>query len=205
MDLSAEEPASIYISIDGTLAGSIELNDVPRPDAAEGISSLRKLNIGRIVMLTGDNAASAEKAAQMCGISEFHAGLLPGGKVELMETIRKESGTTVFVGDGINDAPVLAAADCGVAMGLGTDAAIEASDVVLTVDKPSKLASSIQIARRSMKVIQFNIIFALGVKAIVLVLAAMGYSPMWLAVFADVGVCILSVINATRILAFRSK
>lgn len=203
LDLSGAEPASIYIAADGKLQGSIELSDIPRPDAAEGIEELRKLNIGRIVMLTGDNPESAAAAAKKCGITEFHAGLLPGDKVSLLEKIRQESGSTVFVGDGINDAPVLAASDCGVAMGLGTDAAIEASDVVLTLDKPSKLAPAIRLARRAMGVIQFNIIFALGVKALVLVLAALGYSPMWLAVFADVGVCILSVINATRILAFR--
>jgi len=122
-----------------------------------------------------------------------------------MEQIRKESGKTVFVGDGINDAPVLAASDCGVAMGLGTDAAIEASDVVLTVDKPSKLADAIGLSRRAMRVIYANIVFALGVKAIVLALAALGFAPMWLAVFADVGVSILAVMNATRILSFRVK
>jgi len=120
-----------------------------------------------------------------------------------MESIRRETGKTIFVGDGINDAPVLAASDCGVAMGLGTDAAIEASDVVLTLDKPSKLAPAIRIARRAMGVIRFNIAFALTCKALVLVLAALGYSSMWMAVFADMGVCIISVINATRILKFR--
>ncbi len=154
-------------------------------------------------MLTGDNEKSAQEVAENCGITEFHSGLLPEQKVELMEEIRKESGKTVFVGDGINDAPVLAASDCGVAMGLGTDAAIEACDVVLTLDKPSKLAPSIKFAKRAMKVIRFNIIFALTVKAVVLVLAAMGLAPMWLAVFADVGVCIIAVINSTRILKFK--
>jgi len=205
LDLSNTEPASIYIAVDGKLAGSIELNDIPRLDSAEGIKNLRNLKINRIVMLTGDNKISAAAAAEKCGISEFHAGLLPGDKVSLLEKIRRESGTTVFVGDGINDAPVLAASDCGVAMGLGTDAAIEASDVVLTVDKPSKLAPAIQLARRAMGVIRFNIVFALGVKALVLILAAFGHSPIWLAVFADVGVCMLSVINATRVLTFRTE
>ena len=205
LDLSAMEPASIYISIDGKLEGSIELSDIPRPDAAEGIKKLKELNINRIVMLTGDNQKSAQAAAEKCGITEFHAGLLPGDKVSILEKIRVESGTTVFVGDGINDAPVLAASDCGVAMGLGAEAAIEASDIVLTLDKPSKLAPAVGLARRAMGVIRFNIAFALGVKALVLVLAALGYAPMWMAVFADVGVCILSVINATRILAFRAE
>jgi Zn2+/Cd2+-exporting ATPase len=204
IDLSGVEPASIYISVDGKLEGSIELSDIPRPDAAEGIKNLIRLNIDRIVMLTGDNPKSAKEAAERCGITEFHAGLLPGEKVSILEKIQAESGTTVFVGDGINDAPVLAASDCGVAMGLGTEAAIEASDIVLTLDKPSKLAPAIRFARRAMGVIRFNIAFALGVKALVLILAALGYAPMWLAVFADVGVCILSVINATRILAFHA-
>ncbi len=205
VNLSGEKPASIYIAVDGTLQGSIELSDIPRPDAPEGIQKLRSQNIKRIVMLTGDNEESAAAAAEKCGITEFHAGLLPGDKVSILEKIRHESGSTVFVGDGINDAPVLAASDCGVAMGLGTDAAIEASDVVLTLDKPSKLAPAIRLARRAMGVIRFNIGFALVVKALVLVMAALGYSPMWLAVFADVGVCILSVINATRILTFHNK
>ena len=200
IDLNNAETASVYISVDGKLEGSLELNDTLKEDANEGIKALKNININRIVMLTGDNEKSAQEVAENCGITEFHSGLLPEQKVELMEEIRKESGKTVFVGDGINDAPVLAASDCGVAMGLGTDAAIEACDVVLTLDKPSKLAPSIKFAKRAMKVIRFNIIFALTVKAVVLVLAAMGLAPMWLAVFADVGVCIIAVINSTRIL-----
>jgi Cd2+/Zn2+-exporting ATPase len=203
IDLNSAETASVYISVDGKLEGSLELNDTLKEDANEGIKALKNININRIVMLTGDNEKSAQEVAENCGITEFHSGLLPEQKVELMEEIRKESGKTVFVGDGINDAPVLAASDCGVAMGLGTDAAIEACDVVLTLDKPSKLAPSIKFAKRAMKVIRFNIIFALTVKAVVLVLAAMGLAPMWLAVFADVGVCIIAVINSTRILKFK--
>lgn len=198
-------PASIYIAADGKLEGYIELADTVKADAAACVVALKKLEISRIVMLTGDNESAAAAAASQCGITEYHAGLLPEDKVSLMEKIRGESGKTVFVGDGINDAPVLAAADCGVAMGLGTDAAIEASDVVLTVDKPSKLADAIGLSRRAMRVIFANIVFALGVKAIVLVLAALGFAPMWLAVFADVGVSILAVMNATRILRFCVK
>ncbi|MGX8700241.1 heavy metal translocating P-type ATPase [Caproiciproducens sp.] len=196
-------PASIFIAVDGVVEGSAELSDTVKPDSAEGIGLLKKIGLKRIVMLTGDNESSAAAAAGDCGITEYHAGLLPENKVSIMESIRTETGKTIFVGDGINDAPVLAASDCGVAMGLGTDAAIEASDVVLTLDKPSKLAPAIRIARRAMGVIRFNIAFALACKALVLVLAALGYSSMWMAVFADVGVCILSVINATRILKFR--
>lgn len=203
--LDGAEPASIYLSVDGKLAGSIMLADNPRADAADAVRALKQLGIGRVVMLTGDHESSAARAAEQCGITEYHAGLLPGEKVDLMERIRRESGTVVFVGDGINDAPVLAASDCGVAMGLGTDAAIEASDMVLTLDKPSKLAPAIRLARRAMRVIRHNIVFALVVKALVLVLAALGYSPMWLAVFADVGVCILSVMNSSRVLTFREN
>ncbi len=205
IDLSGSEPASIFIAIDGKLEGSVELSDIPRPDASDGIANLKQLGINRIVMLTGDHQQSAQSAASECGIDEFHAGLLPGDKVSILQEIRGTSGTTVFVGDGINDAPVLAASDCGVAMGLGTEAAIEASDIVLTVDRPSKLAPAIRLARRAMGIIRFNIVFALAVKAVVLVLSALGYTPMWLAVFADVGVCILSVINSSRILALRGE
>ena len=197
--------ASIFIAVDGKLEGMLQLADTVKSDSAEAVRRLKELGVKRVVMLTGDNEQSAAKAAEQCGITEFHAGLLPENKVSLMEQIRTESGRTIFVGDGINDAPVLAASDCGVAMGLGTDAAIEASDVVLTVDRPSKLADAVSLSARSMRVIRFNIAFALLVKAAVLVLAATGYAPMWLAVFADVGVSILSVINATRILRFKLK
>lgn len=197
--------ASIFIAVDGKLEGMLQLADTVKPDSTEAVRRLKELGVKRVVMLTGDNEQSAAKAAEQCGITEYHAGLLPENKVSLMEQIRKESGRTIFVGDGINDAPVLAASDCGVAMGLGTDAAIEASDVVLTVDRPSKLADAVFLSARSMRVIRFNIAFALIVKAAVLVLAATGFAPMWLAVFADVGVSILSVINATRILRFQLK
>ncbi len=196
--------ASIFVTVDGVLAGCIDLADTLKPDAAEGVRRLKKLHVGRVVMLTGDNEKAAADAAAKAGVDEYHAGLLPEDKVRLMESIRAESGRTIFVGDGINDAPVLAASDCGVAMGLGTDAAIEASDVVLTADKPSKLADAVSLARRSMRVVRFNIVFALAVKAAVLGLAAAGRAPMWLAVFADVGVSILSVANATRVLRFRA-
>lgn len=199
------QKASIFIAVNGVVEGLISLSDTVKTDAAACVSRLRGLGVKRIVMLTGDNEQAALNAANQCGITEFHAGLLPENKVSLMEQIRSESGKTIFVGDGINDAPVLAASDCGVAMGLGTDAAIEASDVVLTADKPSKLADAVSLSARSMRVIRFNIAFALLVKAAVLILAAIGFAPMWLAVFADVGVSILSVLNATRILRFRIK
>ena len=198
-------PASIYIAVNGKLEGSVELEDTPKEDSAEGIQKLKELGVSRIVMLTGDNEKAAASAAEKCGVPEYHASLLPGDKVDLMEKIRRESGTTLFVGDGINDAPVLAASDCGIAMGLGTDAAIEASDTVLMADKISKLGDAISLARRAMKVIRFNIWGSLVVKALVLILAAFGYAPMALAVFADVGVTMIAVANASRILRFRPR
>lgn len=201
MDQAPE--ASLYAAADGRLLGGIVLSDTPRPDAASGVARLKELGVARVVMLTGDNPKAAKRMAEQCGVDEYRAGLLPEGKVSALEQIRQETGRTVFVGDGINDAPVLAAADCGVAMGLGTDAAIEASDVVLTAGKPSRLAAAVSLSRRAMRVIRFNIVFALLVKAIVLVLAAFGQTPMWLAVFADVGVALLAVLNSMRVLRFR--
>lgn len=191
---------SVYLAKNGVIIGAIEIADTLREDTVETIRNLKKLGIQRLVMLTGDAQATAEKMAQKCELSEFHAGLMPEDKVDIMQKIRAQSGRTAFVGDGINDAPVLAAADCGVAMGLGTDAAIESADVVLTTDNPAKLPAAIRLFRRTMSIIHFNIVFALVIKAAVLILAAVGIAPMWLAVFADVGVSVLSVINATRIL-----
>lgn len=204
IDPSALPEASVYIAVNGTAVGTIVIADTARADAPKGIKKLKALGVGRIAMLTGDARPAAEKIAQECGVTEVHAGLLPGDKVDIMEKIRSESGITVFVGDGINDAPVLAAADCGVAMGLGSDAAIEAADIVLTADKPSRLADAIGLFRRIMRVIRFNIWFALIIKAAVLVLAAVGYAPMWAAVFADTGVALLSVLNAARMIRFKA-
>ena len=151
-------------------------------------------------MLTGDSPSAAAPVAESCGLDGYYAGLLPEQKVERMLELKKEASPILFVGDGINDAPVLAAADAGVAMGLGTDAAIEAADVVLSSDSLSSLATGIQVSRRAMGIARFNIVFALTVKAAVLILAAAGRAPMAAAVFADVGVSVLSVLNATRIL-----
>ena len=194
----------IHVATDGEYAGHIVINDQIKGDSQEAISELKKLGVKRTVMLTGDRREVAEHVAQTLGLSEYHAELLPADKVkyfEERETRNEERGTVAFVGDGINDAPVLARADVGIAMGgLGSDAAIEAADVVLMDDCPSKIATAIRIARRTLGIARQNVVFAIGVKVAVLVLAAVGLATMWMAVFADVGVTVLAVLNAMRAL-----
>ena len=200
IDISGMEGCSIYLAADGRLAGGFAVADTLRPDAKEALSALRELGVEQLVMLTGDSPSAAAPVADACGLDGYFAGLLPEQKVERMLELKEKHSPILFVGDGINDAPVLAAADAGVAMGLGTDAAIEAADVVLSANSLAGLADGIRVSRRAMGVARFNIVFALTVKAAVLVLAAVGYAPMAAAVFADVGVSVLSVLNATRIL-----
>lgn len=178
--------------------------DTLRPDAKESLRQLKMLGVQKTVILTGDNARTAEKIRQESGADQVWAELLPADKVSHLEQI-KQSGATVFVGDGMNDAPVLAMADVGVAMGLGTDAAIEAADVVLVSDKLSDLPQAIKLAKRTLSIAKFNIVFALFIKAVVLILGACGLAAMWMAVFADVGVSILAVLNATRILGSKKS
>ncbi len=194
----------IHVSIDGEYAGHIVINDKVKEDSAEAISSLQQLGVRNTVMLTGDRQEVAAHVAQQLGLSEYHAELLPADKVahvEYMLSKKAEGEQLAFIGDGINDAPVLARADVGIAMGgLGSDAAIEAADVVLMDDKPSKIALAISIARRTLKIAHENVWFAIGVKVAVLVLAAFGLATMWMAVFADVGVTVLAVLNAMRAL-----
>lgn len=197
--------ANIYLSINAIVAGYIILSDTPRVDAKDTLSKLKALGVKKTVMLTGDNQNTAEKIKNLCGVDEIHAELLPADKVAHLEQIKATGGTTLFVGDGINDAPVLAMADAGIAMGLGTDAAIEASDVVLISDNLSSLPKAIAISKRTMAIAKFNIIFALSVKAIVLAMGAFGYATMWMAIVADVGVSVLSVMNATRILTSKNQ
>ena len=188
----------IHVAIDSVYAGHIVINDQVKPDSAEAIAALRELGVERTVMLTGDRREVAENVANTLGLTEYHAELLPADKVAQVEQL---GGNFVFVGDGINDAPVLARADVGIAMGgLGSDAAIEAADVVLMDDKPSKIALAIRIARRTISIARQNVAFAIGVKLAVLVLAALGMATMWMAVFADVGVTVLAVLNAMRAL-----
>ena len=178
----------IHVAIDGEYAGHILINDVVKEDSEEAIAALKALGVQKTVMLTGDREDVAQRVAH-----QF--------KVQLMENLISDAHTTAFVGDGINDAPVLARADVGIAMGgLGSDAAIEAADVVLMDDHPSKIATAIRIARRTLTIARQNIAFAIGVKVAVLLLAVVGLATMWLAVFADVGVTVLAVLNAMRAL-----
>ena len=188
----------IHVAIDGVYAGHIVINDQVKPDSAEAIAALRELGVERTVMLTGDRREVAENVANALGLTEYHAELLPADKVAQVEAL---GGDLAFVGDGINDAPVLARADVGIAMGgLGSDAAIEAADVVLMDDKPSKIALAIRIARRTIAIARQNVAFAIGIKLAVLLLAALGMATMWMAVFADVGVTVIAVLNAMRAL-----
>ena len=190
----------IHVAIDGTYAGHIVINDKVKDDSAEAIAQLRQMGIDRMVMLTGDQKGVAEEVARQLNIAEYHAELLPTDKLEILSSLLSPR-ITAFVGDGINDAPVLARADVGIAMGaLGSDAAIEAADVVLMDDKPTKIALAIGIARRTLRIARQNVAFAIGVKVAVLLLAAFGLATMWMAVFADVGVTVLAVLNAMRAL-----
>lgn len=198
----------IHVAVDGTYVGHIVISDKIKDDSQAAIAALKALGVQRTVMLTGDRAAVGESVANTLGLDEFHAELLPADKVVHMERLiqTKPRGTTLaFVGDGINDAPVLARADVGIAMGgLGADAAIEAADVVLMDDKPSKIATAIRIARHTVAIARQNVGFAIGVKLLVLALAGVGLATMWMAVFADVGVTVLAVLNAMRTLSAKS-
>ena len=197
----------IHIAIDGIYAGHIIINDKIKEDSKEAISQLKALGVGKTVMLTGDRKEVGEHVSQQLHIDEYHTELLPTDKVSHMERLinEKPAGSTLaFVGDGINDAPVLKRADVGIAMGaFGSDAAIEAADVVLMDDKPSKVATAISIARRTISIAHQNVWFAIGVKVAILLLATVGLGTMWMAVFADVGVTVLAVLNAMRALKVR--
>lgn len=194
----------VHVAVDGEYTGHIVINDRIKEDSAEAVSQLKQLGVRRIVMLTGDHKEVGDSVAKKLGIDECHTELLPADKVSHVERLlnEKPAGTTLtFVGDGINDAPVLARADVGIAMGgLGSDAAIEAADVVLMNDSPSKIALAIRIARRTIRIARQNVWFAIGVKVVVLILATIGAATLWMAVFADVGVTVLAVLNAMRTL-----
>lgn len=190
----------VHVAVDGIYAGHIVISDRIKSDSAEAIKALHDAGVEKTVMLTGDMEEVGKAVAEELGLSEYHAQLLPAEKVAEVEKLLGE-GTLAFVGDGINDAPVLARADVGIAMGaLGSDAAIEAADVVLMDDKPSKIATAINIARRTIRIAKENIWFAIGVKILVLILASLGLATMWMAVFADVGVTVLAVLNSMRTL-----
>ena len=194
----------VYVAIDGEFAGSIVIADKIKDDAYQAIKLFKENDVKKIVMLTGDLERISNDVALELKIDEYHAELLPQDKVRIVEDLMKEKsshGKLVFIGDGINDAPVLALADIGVAMGgLGSDAAIEAADVVIMTDEPSKIANAIKISKKTMTIVRENIVFAIAIKILVLVLSAIGVASMWAAVFADVGVSVLAILNALRIL-----
>ncbi|MBE6822365.1 MAG: cadmium-translocating P-type ATPase [Ruminococcaceae bacterium] len=199
---SSSSGTTVYLAVDGVYAGSIVISDEIKPDSRQAIRDLKAAGVRKTVMLTGDNRKTGEAVAGELGLDEVYTELLPQQKVEQMEVLSKQiakGGKLVFVGDGINDAPVLARADVGVAMGgVGSDAAIEAADVVLMTDEPAKLVSAIRIAKKTKSIVWQNIVFALGVKVLILVLAAFGLANMWEAVFGDVGVTIIAILNAIR-------
>lgn len=194
----------IHMAVDGSYAGHIVISDVVKPHSAEAVRRLKKAGVRRTVMLTGDGEKATRQAAETLGIDEVYSGLLPSDKVEKLEELIREKAQNeklAFVGDGINDAPVLGRADIGIAMGaMGSDAAIEAADVVLMDDDPLQISKAIKISRKCLRIVYENIIFAIGIKLICLALGALGYADMWLAIFADVGVMILAVLNAVRAL-----
>lgn len=194
----------VHVAVDGVYAGHIVINDKVKDDSQEAISLLKREGVRRMVMLTGDRELVAANVARKLGMDEYHAELLPADKVALVErllSVKPSTGSLAFVGDGINDAPVLKRADVGIAMGaLGSEAAIDAADVVLMDDSPSKIALAVRIARRTIRIARENVGFAIGVKVAILVLATMGLGTMWMAVFADVGVTVIAVLNAMRAL-----
>jgi Cd2+/Zn2+-exporting ATPase len=198
----------VHVSVDGVYCGHIVISDEIKPDSAEAVRSLYALGVERVVMLTGDGKDVAEKTADALGIKEALHSLLPADKAKAAEAIKRETGkgATLFAGDGINDAPALATADVGVAMGIsGSDAAIDTADVVLMDDSVSKIAKAIEISRKTMRIVRENIVFSLAVKLAIMVTGALGLTDMWWAVFGDVGVTVLAVINATRMLYSKNR
>ena len=199
----------IYVGIEKKYAGAIVIGDEIKTDAKESISTLKKIGVKKTVMLTGDTDSTGKRIGNQLNIDEIYTELLPNDKVSHVETLLHQvssKGTLAFVGDGMNDAPVLARADVGIAMGgLGSDAAIEAADVVLMTDEPSKIGKVIQISRKTVAICKQNIVFALGVKGVVLLLGAIGFASMWAAVFADVGVSVIAILNAMRVLYYKTK
>ena len=200
---------TVHVAAEGEYLGHIVISDEVKSDAARAIADLKTQGVRKTVMLTGDARAVGEAVAGELGLDEVHTQLLPADKVDRVEALLTQKtgkGALAFVGDGINDAPVLSRADIGIAMGgLGSDAAIEAADIVLMDDQPSKIAAAIGIARKTLRIVKQNIVFALAVKLLVLALGAMGMANMWEAVFADVGVSVLAILNATRALKAGGK
>jgi Cd2+/Zn2+-exporting ATPase len=197
-----EAGSVVYLAQDGTFIGHLVVADTLKPDSKEAIESLRRLGIEKTALLSGDTRPAAEAVGKKLGIGTVYAELLPHQKVEHIEELKKESaGPLLYVGDGINDAPVLAIADVGIAMGaLGSDASIEAADVVLMTDEPRKIADAVSIARKTRRIVTQNIAFSLAIKGILLVLSAFGVTTLWEAVFGDVGVSVIAILNAMRAL-----
>ena len=206
VDQVHDEGTVVYIAVNQKYAGCIVISDVIKETTKEAITGLKHQGI-KTVMLTGDSENAAQRVANQVGLDEYHSELLPGDKVEQVERLLQQKGEKdklAFVGDGINDAPVLSRADIGIAMGaLGSDAAIEAADIVLMDDDPAKISQAMKISRKTLKIVKQNIVFALTVKAVCLVLGALGIANMWIAIFADVGVMVLAVLNATRALRIK--
>lgn len=209
VDRTDEAGTIVYVLIDGNYAGYVVIADEIKDNAAEAIAKLREAGVTKVIMLTGDREVVAKEVAKACGVDDYYAGLLPVGKVEEVEkllSLKKGNEKLLFVGDGINDAPVLARSDIGTAMGgIGSDAAIEAADVVIMNDDLSKIASAIKISRKTLQIAKENIVFAIGIKLLVLGLGAAGFVSIWAAVFADVGVSVIAILNAMRALFFHKK
>lgn len=197
---SADKNASVFLIYDGKLIGSINVSDTVREESADVIAKLKKLGVNNTVMLTGDSNQTAEKVSRELGLSSYKAELLPADKLKNVQQIKENSKSVCFVGDGINDAPVLSASDCGIAMGLGSEAAIEASDAVLASGTLANLPKAVKISRKVMNTVRTNIIFALTIKAIVIILAGLGFASMWMSVIADTGVSVACVLYSARLL-----
>ena len=212
ISVSGSSPATgtvLYVADGETCLGSLSISDTIREDVPQALRELKEAGVKRLVMLTGDKPEVAEAVGKTLGIDEVHGGLLPGDKVGEVEKLlarKQENASLAFVGDGINDAPVLARADVGIAMGgIGSDAAVEAADVVIMTDEPSKLVDAITIARKTITIVKQNIVFAIGVKVVILALSAVGVATMWAAVFGDVGVSVLAILNAIRALRYKNR
>ena len=206
---TAKVGTTLYVARDGRYLGCLVISDAIRQDTREAVAQLRTMGVKRMVMLTGDREETGKAVAEEIGLDEVYGGLLPADKVTRVEKLLEEKpeGTTLgFVGDGINDAPVLSRADVGIAMGgIGSDAAVEAADMVIMTDEPSKICDAIAIARKTVGIVKQNIVFAIGVKVLVLILTALGYASMWAAVFGDVGVSVLAILNAMRALNYKRR
>ena len=206
---TAKVGTTLYVARDGRYLGCLVISDTIRQDTREAVAQLRAMGVKRMVMLTGDREETGKAVAEEIGLDEVYGGLLPADKVTRVEKLLEEKpeGTTLgFVGDGINDAPVLSRADVGIAMGgIGSDAAVEAADMVIMTDEPSKICDAIAIARKTVGIVKQNIVFAIGVKVLVLILTALGYASMWAAVFGDVGVSVLAILNAMRALNYKRR